>query len=284
MNDTEMIEGQWRALQPDAQGLHRAATALNKASKMLASADGYESLPKVRAALAKVEQASALPEALGQRATEALASTQAWLRGEWERRGREVALEAADHFVARGIEARLDGATLVASPFTLVLDAGKDQATIEYGGETVKAKVPLVPAKLFAAWQAASAALGKGETPPERFAELLIEAAEAVIGRGKDGRAGARVPLPDVHFELFIRRQTAQARTNPAQGKIKEYPRAQFAWDLARLLAAPHFLQRGRRTIELLPASASAARSRVAAVPVVSESGALFALGDLRIV
>lgn len=283
MNDTELIEAEWQELQPDALALNKAAAALSKAAKMLASADGFESLPKVRSALAKVEQASALPEALGKRATEALESTQAWLKVEWERRGREVALEAADHFVARGIEATLDGTTLLAAPFVLVLDAGKDQATVKYGGEAVKAKVPLVPAKLFAAWQWAGAALAKGETPPERFAELLIEATDSVIRKDKDKRAGARVSLPDVHFELFVKRQKGQARTNPAQGKIKEYPRAQFSWDLARLLAAPHFLKRGRRTIELLPASASAARGRVASVQVVAESGVLIALGDLRI-
>jgi hypothetical protein len=261
-------------------GLKRATDALHKAASTLGRADGYESLHRIERLLAELDRAVALPDALRADAQAASQPTRAWLAAEWGRRGSLVARDTADHFAARGVACQLEGARLTAGAFVVLIDAAKDKGSVEYAGEEIVAGLPLVPERLFAGWQGATAALERGETPPEQFADLLAEAA-ASLAKGEP-RVGSRIPLPDIHFELFVRRQTAAARTNPSKGRLKEYPRSQFAWDLARLRAAPHFLERAGRRMELLPASPSAARSRVASVLVVDEGGGTVALADLR--
>lgn len=90
--------------------------------------------------------------------------------------------------------------------------------------------------------------------------------------------------MSDLHFQLFVRRQTAQVRQDPRRSRVKEYPRAQFAWDLATLLEDPSWLHDQAGEIVLHPASDSAARSRATSVLIRRrDSLELAALGDLQV-
>ncbi|MCK6528649.1 hypothetical protein L6R50_14190 [Myxococcota bacterium] len=283
MRSTVTIEDEWKELVAEADALAAAATALRRTTRLLARPDGYDSLPKVARALDGIEKATALPESLRDRAADAARSARTWLDAEREIRARGFAREAVEHFRARGVGAVQDGLEISAPPCGIRFDPARDRAEVHHAGEPVIEGVPLVPERIFAAWQSAQARLAAGETPPERFADLLIGAYDRIVARDREGRAGPRVPLPEVHFEMFVGRQTAQARTSPTQGRIKEYPRFQFAWDLARLLDSPEFHARGARRIEILPASPSASKSRSASVLVVGEDGERRVLGDVRV-
>jgi len=283
MRSTAMIEEGWRGLVAESDALAAAAAKLRRTARQLARPEGYDSLPKVARALDGVESAQALPGSLRDRVAAAARSARDWMKAEREGRAREFARAAVEHFTGRGVEAVLNGLEIAAPPCVIRFDPAKDRAAVDHAGEPLVEGVPLVPERLFSAWQAAQARLAAGETPPERFADLLIEAYDKVGARDPGRRAGARIPLPDVHFEMFVGRQVGQARTSPTRSRIKEYPRAQFAWDLARLMDAAEYQVRGDRRIELIAASASASKSRTSSVSVVAEDGTLRAWSDVRV-
>jgi hypothetical protein len=278
MDSTASLEEGFAAVLSRAEALAADAAQLRKAARLLSRPEGYESLHRVRRLLDRLDGSPALPEDLRASAEAAGRPVRDWLAAEWARRAHGVAAETVEHFAGRGVAASVDGLVIGAPPLTLRIEAEKDRASVEYAGEAVIGNAPLVPQRLFAAWQAAQARLRRDEVPPELFGDALI----AAYGRVAP-RAGARVPLPDLHFDLFVGRQTAQVKSSPQAGKIKEYPRFQFAWDLARLIEAPAFLQRGERRIEIFEASPSAARSRTGSVLVPGVAGGLRAWGDLRV-
>lgn len=280
---TESMEGLWKGVRAAVAPMKRDAVMLDRLAETLSRSDGYESLAKIERMLDQLDGATALDPAVLERARAAAAPTREWLHAEWDRRGREVVTEVADCFLGRGVPVAIDGARLVAGPFGILIEATRDQGTIEFLGETVAGPIPLVPQRIFAAYESARVGLQRGETPPETMADPFIIAADAVSRRRNDGKTGMRVLLPELHFELFIARQSVHGRNNPSKSKLKEYSRAQFCWDLGRLREATHFLTRGTRVIELFPALAAAAKNRTTSVAVVAAGGSVLMLGETRV-
>lgn len=282
MEDTEHLESAWRELQPAADRLAKEAKALRRIAAALALPSGYDSLKAVGKALAAVESLEAVPGELAERARLAARPVQDWLDAQWDVRADRFADAVREHFEARAVPLAGEPPALRAAPVELRVDAAKDRVDLYYAGEPVKQAVPMAPDRVFAGREAALLSLRRGATAPDALAAGLIEAYGVLRQRG-EGKRGGRVSLPEVHLQLFVERQTAQSRTTLTRGRIKEYPRAQFAWDLAGLLDAPHFLKRDGRTIELLAPTPSAAGSRAASVLVARADGTESPYGWLRV-
>ena len=282
MRDTTELEDAWRSLARDAAAAARAAGTLNRVTKTLSRAEGYESLKGVQQALAKLAAVSDLPPELLAAAEVAAAPVAAWLEEEWARRAAGFVDEATRYFTERSVPLEVDGFTLASPPLVLEVHPAADRAELMYAGELLKGKLPLVAERLLREREGALARLQRDATPADALADQLIEAYDNVV-RLKGLRAGARVRLPDVHFQLFVDRQTSKARQSLTRSALKEYPRAQFAFDLMGLLSAPSFLRREGRTLELVEASPSLARSRSSSVTVVAMDGATTTWSDLRV-
>ncbi len=281
MRDTSSLEQTWTNLLPDAAGRARDAATLTRIARTLSRAEGYESLRKVQQALDKLAALERLPAELLEAAQSAAAPVAEWLQEEWARRARDFVAEVRDYFAERAVPLEGEGFSLSSPPLRFQIHPAKDRADILYAGEPVKERLPLVAERLLRERESALQRLIRGSTPPDLMADQLLEAYDTVL-RLKEARRGSRVRLPEIHFQLFVDRQTAQARQSLVRGKIKEYPRAQFAFDLAGLLAAPGFLERDGRRIELVEASRSLARSRSSSVTVVGPDGGKTVWSDLR--
>ena len=164
----------------------------------------------------------------------------------------------------------------------LKIDAARDRVDLLYAGEPLKTRLPMAADRVFRVREAALHGLERRATPPDVLADSILEAYDSLTA-GAGGRPGRGVPLPKVHFELFVDRQSAQSRATLTKASIKEYPRSQFAWDLAGLLANPHFLERDGRKLELVPASPSAASSRSASIRAFDEQGVERAYALVRV-
>jgi len=204
-----------------------------------------------------------------------------WLGAEWQRRAEEVTVELRQWFADRGVALHGEGMELAGDPFTILIQPAADRASLMFAGEVVKDRLPLAPGRIFDSWEREKGRLERDATGPERFADLLIAATDDVC-RLRPAPIGARQRLPDVHFQLFARRQTAKVRQDPRKGRVKEYPRYLFAWDMGELLAAPEGLRRGERTVIVHEASESAARSRSSSV-LVRRDGEFVSLGDVQV-
>lgn len=282
MRDTTELEQNWKGILSDADRRARDATTLKRIAATLSRAEGYESLKKVQQALEKLDGLEGLPAedlAAARLAAEPVAD---WLESEWARRASDFVAELRAYFAERAVRLEGEGFILASPPLSFEIDPSADRADLTYAGETVKQRLPLVAERLLRERESGLQRLERGSTPPDLLADQLVEAYDAVT-RMKEARPGARVRLADAHFQLFVDRQTVQARQSLTRGKLKEYPRVQFAFDLAGLLAAPHFLHRGGRTIHLIEASPSLARSRSASIAVVARDGATTTLADLRV-
>ena len=265
MEETTELEASWAQLAPAANELSRLATALKGVAKQLSSSEGYESLTKVEKTLAKLDGLEGGPPALLEEARRAGRLVKTWVDGEWIRRASAFRLELEDHFRDRGLTLVADGGDVCAPPITMRIDGPKDKVDLLHAGEPLKTGIPMVPERVFREREAALNRLRKAQTAPDELADRLL-AAYDVLG-------GGRVKILELHFQLFVGRQTKPSKTSLARSKIKEYPRAQLAFDLAGLLAAPHCLQRGERRIELVPAGATAQQSRMTSIRVVAPDG-----------
>lgn len=282
MEDTTSLEAAWRGLLAEAAATAKEAAALKRTALALGRTEGYESLKKVQQALAKLENLERVPPSLLEAARAAATPVAAWLEGEWARRARDFVAEARAYFEARSVPLEGEGFRLRCAPIEVEVHASEDRAELLYADETLAARLPLVAERLFREREGALQRLQRGATAPDELADQVIEAYDQVL-RLRDGRPGSRVRLPDVHFQLFVDRQTAQARQSLSANRIKEYPRAQFAFDLAGLLASPHFLVREGRTIYFVEAPPSLARSRSASIAVVAMNGTTTTLSDVRV-
>jgi hypothetical protein len=143
---------------------------------------------------------------------------------------------------------------------TVTLDVARGKAVVSYARETI-AEAPLVPARIVDAWQSALAALAKRAQAPARFHEALLGAYRALLAR--TGRSfGDRVEAVELLPEVAVTAQGEQFRADPRRSSFSDYPRAQFAWDLARLLESGLRGAGGLR-LELGPATmGSTARKR----------------------
>lgn len=142
---------------------------------------------------------------------------------------------------------------------------------LAYAGEAVQSRLPPSAERIYKAWTAPQSRLERDAAEPHALAADLRRAYNLVC-RTKDIRAGQRVRLPDVHFQIFVERQTVQGRQDPRRSRIKDYPRHQFAWDLAALLDAPDALT--AEGLALQEATEAAARSRSQSALVLCSDGA----------
>jgi hypothetical protein len=124
---------------------------------------------------------------------------------------------------------------------TVVID--RDAARLRYAREPVGRAKPSAGA-IATAWRRAIARLGTRSRAPDRLLAELVAAYAAVVARA-GAPEGAQVALVDVRAELG-------------------YPRAQFAWDLARLKRERRLVIDGRRIdLSVATGHATARRSRV---------------------
>ena len=275
----ELME-RWQALAPRVNALAASAKVLSGATQRLARSEGYEALNKVQRDLSRIGELELDASGMVDAARSVAEQVSGWLDGEWQRRAEGVTRELRHWFADRGVTLQGEGMELVGDPFTLSIRPADDRACLLFAGEVVKDRLPLAPARIYDAWERERARMERDATGPERFADLLITATDDSC-RLRQVPIGARQRLPDVHFQLFARRQTAQVRQDPRKGRVKEYPRYLFAWDLGELLAAPAWLQRQGRRLTVHAASESAARSRSSSV-LVRRGGDFVALGDVQ--
>jgi len=283
LNTSELKEP-WKEIFNAAQALHKQAGQLKNTAKKLASQDGYDSLKKLSKMLEKMEALELPDEELMTQTRAATQKVQNWLETEWDRRAQEFSTDLIAYFQERDVPAESQDMVVAVHPFTLEVKADKDKVFIYYLGEEVD-KAPLSCEKVFKQWQKSRDSLEKNDTPPQALLDHLERAYEEQI-RLQEKAAGTRFRVSDIHFRLFILRQTAQVRQDPRKSKVKEYPRYQFAYDLGLLLE-----QRGDNlTIEtddkrltFHQASKSAAQSRSASMQVDVGEGHVVAISDLEI-
>lgn len=280
--DTTELREKWLKLKPQVDFVAKEGATLRRVTKRLASEDGYEALKKLQKEISVVEAITLESGGLVDSIREALVPVRSWLDREWTRRSTQFAEELHEFFSGR--EVTLEGVPPVfdAGPVAIEFDTRQDNAQVLYAGEVVRNRIPLAPLRIFREWQRACQQLERAQTPPDAFFAAVLDAYEEVCS-AKGMKPGARVRLPDIHFQLFVGRQTAQVRQDPRKGRLKEYPRYQFAYDLAGLLASPGGLVRGDQALTLHVAARSAAESRSASIKMAAEGGGWTYYGDLQV-
>ena len=264
---TTDLRNDWQSLVPEATLIAKEAKLLQRVASRLSTPEGYEALKRLSKDLETLAELTLTPNGLIDRAQAAAVPVRDWLAQEWRRRSVEFAGELRTYFADRELEVAGDPPLLSLPPFELELHAEKDRATLRFSGEAVQDGIPLSTERIFREWGKARAQLERRSTAPDELIELLHEAYEQVRLL-KDLKPGGRVRLSDAHFQAFVLRQTAAVRQDPRAGRIKEYPRAQFAWDLVRLQSeTPTPLRtRSGQVLEFQQASLAAAKSRTESV------------------
>lgn len=277
----DLIEA-FAALAPDAAALARTTGALRTITRRLAGPSGYDALKRLDRDIAKLGELAIEPGGLLASARDAAARARTWLDVEWEHRARDFAAESGAYFGTRGVTLRGSGLDIEAPPLAVHIEPEHDRASLVFAGEPVKQRIPLVPERLFTEWTRALARLERAQTAPDQLARELLDGYRDVCAL-RGWPLGRRVRLPDIHFQVFARRQTAQARQDPSRSRIKEYPRPQFAWDLGLLIASPRWHEVDDSHLQFHRASDSAAKSRSAAVTIRQPDGQQVTLGDLQV-
>lgn len=269
------------ALQAESKALASEAAAFCRIVMALSRPEGYEKLRKLEHDLSLLDSLEMIPSHLLEAAGLSAESARQWLLEEWNHRASAFADELRRYLSDRAITAVVSGHEVGMHPFLLTLEPAKDRAQLTYAGEPMGKVLPLSCQPVLKAYSDALAVLERNQTPPEIFADELIEAYREASGL-KGIRPGGRVRLSDVHFALFVRRQTSTVRSDPRKGRIKEYPRYQFAWDIALLLRNPEWLKRSEASIAFHPAAASASKSRADSIRIVSVEGEDTNLGAMQ--
>lgn len=282
---TSELREPWKEIFQAALELAKQAGQLKSLAKKLSAREGYDSLKKLSKALEKLHSVELPDEHLMAQTRKATSSVNNWLEAEWDRRAQQFSNELLDYFRERDTEAKLDEVTVLVHPFTLKVEAAADRVVLSYLDEEMF-KTSLSCEKVFKQWQKSRDLLEKNVTPPEAFLELLERAYDEML-RVQGKSQGARFRLSDLHFRLFVLRQTAQVRQDPRKGNVKEYPRYQFAYDLGLLLeqqAEGFKISSDGKTFIFHQASKKAASSRSSSVQVEIGNGAITAVSDLEIV
>lgn len=270
------------ALLAEAKILAMETASFHRIVKTLSTPEGYEKLRKLEHDLAQLDLLAMIPPHLLEAAGPSAENARNWLEEEWNHRASAFAEELRRYLSDRAIPAVVSGHEVVMHPFLLTLEPAKDRTQLIYAGEPIGKILPLSCQSVLKAYSDALSLLERNQTPPEVFADELLEAyGETCTLKGV--RSGGRVRLPDLHFTLFVKRQTSNVRSDPRKGRIKEYPRYQFAWDIALLLQNPAWLNRREKSIVFHPAAASASRSRADSIRVVSGKGEDTILGTMQV-
>ncbi|MEW6219768.1 MAG: hypothetical protein AB1634_09590 [Thermodesulfobacteriota bacterium] len=274
---------QFEAIQTEVTRLAKQATTFSGVVRRLSRADGFGNLKRLDRDLAQLDGLNLGNEALRRHAAAAASQARAWLSDEWQRRAAEFASELEVYLSNRAIPATATSSSVATPPLVIMLDAQRDRGQLMYAGESVGKAQPLSAPLLYRSYTDCLALLERQQTPPEAFADELIDAYRDAC-RQREVRPGGRVRLPDVHFMLFVRRQTAAVRSDPRRGRIKEYPRYQFAWDVELLRRHSEWLKRPAGRIDLHPASATAAKGRAESLRLVQADGSEVVVGDMQVV
>lgn len=281
MDDKQVaIEG-FQSLLDKAKALAIEAGALKRVAVSLSKLEGYQNLRRLEHDLTTLESLALLPEeALGMART-AVAAARLWLRDEWRRRASVFSEELSQYLQDRAIPTQAAGNEIRMDPFVLTLEPARDSAILSYSGEPVGKPLAMSCPVVFKAYSDSLSLLERNQTPPESFSDELLEAYTETC-RWKGIRQGGRARLSDIHFTIFTRRQSSTVRCDPRKGRIKEYPRYQFAWDIGLLLKNPDWMIRSGSTITLNPSPASSARSRTDSVRVFSPNECDQVLGTMQ--
>jgi hypothetical protein len=280
-NQQVAIEG-FQSLQDKAKALATEAGALKRVAMSLSKLEGYQNLRRLEHDLTTLESLALLPEESLEMARTAVAAARLWLQDEWSRRASVFSEELGVYLQDRAISTQVAGNEIRMDPFILILEPARDSAVISYSGEPIGKPLAMSCPMVFKAYSDSISLLERNQTPPESFSDELLEA-YAETCRWKGIKQGGRVRLSDVHFTIFARRQSSTVRCDPRKGRIKEYPRYQFAWDLGLLLKNPDWMVRSGSTITLNPSPASSARSRTDSVRVFSPDGCDQVLGTMQV-
>lgn len=266
----------------DAKAIASEAAAFKRIAALLSKPEGYEQLKKVEHELAQLDSFVYLPNSAMSATVKAAEDVRNWLASEWHRRASMFTQELMVYLDDRALPSEVDGDEVKVWPFILTLNPRQDRADLTYAGEPIGKTLPLSCPAIHKAILNAQMLLEKNQTPPEVFADELIASYEDACNlRGT--RVGGRVRLPEVHFSMFARRQTSVVKSDPRRSRIKEYPRYQFAWDLALLLKNSPWLERGAKRITLHPASATAAKGKADSVRIVTIDHEDLIYGDVQV-
>ncbi len=281
MDNQQAAMETFQSLQSQVKALALEAGILRRTVTFLSRIEGYQNLRKLEHDLVNLETLNMLPESSLEQARIAAASARQWLDQEWGRRAAVFSMELTSYLSDRAVNSEVSGHEIRMSPFVLLLNPSKDSAVITFSGEAIGRPLAMSCPPVFKAYTDSLALLERNQTPPEFFSEELAEAYRETC-RWRGVKPGGRARLSDVHFTLFTRRQSSIVRCDPRKGRIKEYPRYQFAWDLGLLLKNPEWMTRPGSSISLHPAAASAAKSRTDSIRVFSEEGEDRILGTMQ--
>jgi len=268
----------FEAIVAESRSLKTESAAFFRIVKKLSTSDGFADLKSVGKALQKLGDVRLDAGDLAAHATSAAEDASAWLGEEWQRRSTRFADELTRYLTERTIRAVATGDRVEAPPFAVEIRGQQDKAQLTYAGEDVGKPVALSAPVIYRAYTETEKLLKRNETRPEQFATDLVEAYRSALLL-REGR-GPRIRLPEVHFALFILRQTPAVRSDPRAGKIKQYPRYQFAWDLGLLRESRNWCQ--RHHIVLHEANA-ASRARADSVRLVVGDGTDVVLGNMEV-
>jgi hypothetical protein len=271
----------WKAVLPEVSRIAREASALKGVAARLSAEDGYDALKRVQKDLARVEELRLDAGEVLARARKSLLPVRQWLDEEWTRRAADFAEDLHRWFLEREVTLSGHVPDMVAGALTIRIDVRRDQAALLYADEVVTDRVPLSPDRVFKAWRAACDRLERDSTPPRDLLADLQKAYREVLAVERLGE-GRRVRLPDVHFRLFVQRQTPQVRQDPRKNRLKEYPRYQFAYDLGRLVRDGALRMPDGTEARFHPAQKGAAGSRMTSVLLDDGRGGLTPYSDVQ--
>lgn len=266
----------FEAVAADAKAISKDFSAFSRIVSSLSKATGYDDLKRIEKWLTQLRGTLLDPSGLAERVSTPIEDAGKWLEAEWERRSTRFAAELAEYLRERRIEASTLDQEVRAWPFVIQIEGRLDRAQVTFAGEPVGKPRPLSAPIIYKAVEEAKAELKRNETPPHVFVEELVDAFHEVA-RANGGR---RQRLPDVHFQIFVRRQTASVRNDPRSGRVKTYPRYQFAWDLGLAHDAPERLE--DHQVELFEATESA-RGRSDSITIAPREGPAVVLGNILV-
>jgi hypothetical protein len=279
---TAQLKEAWMGLRADVDRIAREASVLKKAVQRLSGDEGYEALKRLEKDLERLGSVTLRTDGIVEQVQGALVPVKEWMDAEWFRRGIEFAEELLRFFQDRSIPMTGTPPILEAAPLRIEIELRKDQARLSYANEICRERLPLAPERIFREWQAVCRQLDRDLTPADvLFRELRVAYEEVRVARQVG--ANGRVRLPDVHYQIFVNRQSAFARQDPRKGKLKEYPRFQFAYDLARLLGSPEGLVRDGVRMTFHVAARTAADSRSTSMYMEDGRGGWTYFSDLQV-
>ncbi|MFQ6092690.1 MAG: hypothetical protein ACE5OR_08425 [bacterium] len=134
---------------------------------------------------------------------------------------------------SRGFELRGRYPDLKVKFYTIRIDFPKGVASLAFGHELIKGKIPLSPEEITKALEQATRRLNRPFDPP-KFIDRLYEAYWRVC-RIRELPSGERAPIIEVLQQFVLLSQPPQFRADPAKEHYRGYGRAHFGYDLYRL-------------------------------------------------